>query len=62
MSRTIAILDDEPERIREMTRCLLGCEPQYDIAAFDDVVAEIQHVLDGLAACSRGDPDLVAVA
>jgi len=36
MTLKVAILDDEPERIREMTCALLGREPRCEVVAFDN--------------------------
>lgn len=59
MSSTIAILDDEPDRIREMRRCLLGCEPQCDLVTFDnapDMIAWLtKHLEDAALICLDHD-------
>lgn len=36
MNTKIVILDDEPDRIREMTGCLLRCAPDCPVVTFDN--------------------------
>lgn len=51
MARKIAILDDEPERIREMIRCLNGCLPDCEVVFFDnapDMIGWLAKHLEGV--------------
>jgi len=50
MARKIAILDDEPERIQEMIRCLNGCLPDCQVVSFDnapDMIGWLSKHLEG---------------
>jgi len=59
MGSTIAILDDEPQRLREMTSCLLECDPQRDIVTFDNAPGMIawlaNHLQDVALICLDHD-------
>ena len=59
MSLTIAILDDEVDRIREMTRCLAECEPHCELVTFDnapDMIAWLtEHMEDTTLICLDHD-------
>jgi hypothetical protein len=59
MSNKIAILDDEPERIREMLGCLNGCISDCEIISFDnapDMIAWFaEHLQDVQLICLDHD-------
>ncbi len=59
MSKAIVVLDDESERIDEMTRCLLTRFPNYKLVVFDnapDLIAWIEdHLPDVRLICLDHD-------
>jgi hypothetical protein len=48
MNTKIVILDDEPDRIREMTGCLLRCAPDCPVVTFDNAPDMIRWLAEHL--------------